>query len=159
MSLVSKIGGLLSGGLVKSLGDVADRFIQTDAEKQAFRLEMEKVVNDRQSDIEATIQSELQAKERIIVAEMNQSDNYTKRARPTVVYAGLVIIGFNYCLVPAMQSLSGIAVMPFELPIEFWTAWGGCVGIWIIGRSAEKRGANNMVTKKVTGSTTPSLFD
>lgn len=159
MSLVSKIGSIFTGGLVEGIGEVADRFITTDSEKKQFQLQVQELVNQRQATAEASMQAELQAKERIIVAEMNQGDTYTKRARPTVVYAGLAIIAFNYCLVPAMQSLGGSELQPFVLPFEFWAAWGGCVGIWTIGRTAEKRGANNKATRLVTGSEQKSLFD
>lgn len=159
MSLITRIGGLLTGGLVDSVANVADRFIQTDDEKQAFQLQLQQLLSQRQGEVEKSLQAELQAKERIIVAEMNQGDTYTKRARPTVVYSGLVIIAFNYCLVPTLQSLNGVTVAPFTLPIEFWSAWGGCVGLWIVGRSAEKRGTNNQATRSVTGSKPISLFE
>jgi hypothetical protein len=69
---------------------------------------------------------------------MDSGDNYTKRARPTLVYFGMVVIFFNYCLVPAAQALTSTLVEPFMLPLEFWVAWGGTVGIWSAGRSAEK---------------------
>lgn len=159
MSLVSKLTSFMGGGLVESISNVADKFITTDDEKNAFMVEMEQVLQKRDSEIEQTIRAELSAKERIIVAEMSQGDNYTKRARPTVVYAGLAIIAFNYCAVPALQSLSGVVVDPFSLPAEFWIAWGGCVGIWTIGRSVEKRGNRNAVTQTVTGNKPVSFFD
>lgn len=159
MSLVAKLTSFMGGGLVQSISNVADKFITTDDEKNAFMVEMEQVLQKRDSEIEQTIRAELNAKERIIVAEMSQGDNYTKRARPTVVYAGLVIIAFNYCVVPTLQSLLGAEVDPFMLPAEFWMAWGGCVGIWTIGRSVEKRGNRNAVTQTVTGNKPVSLFD
>lgn len=159
MSFLKTISNLATGGLVQGIGEVADRFITTDDEKQQFQLQVEEMISQRQAAVEDSLQAELQAKERIIVAEMNQGDTYTKRARPTVVYAGLAIIAFNYCLVPAVQSLGGGTLQPFTLPVEFWMAWGGCVGIWTIGRSAEKRGTNNQATRLVTGSTQKSLFD
>lgn len=159
MSFVSKLTGFMGGGLVESIGNVADKFITTDDERNKFKVEMQQVLQKRDSEIEQTLRSELEAKERIIVAEMSQGDNYTKRARPTVVYAGLAIIAFNYCVVPALQSLFAVEVSPFMLPQEFWVAWGGCVGIWSIARSVEKRGNNNTVTKAVTGTKPVSLFD
>lgn len=159
MSLVSKISGLFTGGLVENIGQVADRFITTDAEKKQFQLQVQELLNQRQAAAEDSLQAELQAKERIIVAEMKQGDTYTKRARPTVVYAGLAIIAFNYCLVPLLQTLGNITVAPFTLPGEFWAAWGGCVGIWTIGRTMEKRGAGNKASRLITGSEHKSLFD
>lgn len=71
-------------------------------------------------------------------------ENYTKRARPTVVYAGLVFIGLIHVLLPAVAwtlASAGCAVQPFNLtlPSEFWWAWSGVCGVYAIGRSWEKR--------------------
>ena len=52
--------------------------------------------------------------------------------------------------VPAM-GYSGSTPEPFELPTEFWLAWGGIVSTWSIGRSAERRGARNKAVSLVTG--------
>ena len=81
------------GNVVDSIGGIADTFIQTPDEKTAFKLEVEKLIQQRDSEIEKTIRTELQAKERVLIAELNQGDNFTKRARPTVVYAGLSLRG------------------------------------------------------------------
>lgn len=157
--LVSKLTGIIGNGLIESVGDIADRFIQTPDEKAQFKVELERVLQQRDSEVEQTIRAELQAKERIIVAEMSQGDNYTKRARPTVIYFGLAIIAFNYCLVPLIQLAASVAVEPFTLPSEFWLAWGGCVGVYNIGRSMEKRGKRSLLSSAVTGSKPVSLFD
>ena len=89
------------------------------------------------------MRQELQAKERILVAELTQGSTFTKAARPSVVYYGLAAICFNYSILPFVQWLGGEAPQPFELPTEFWLAWGGIVSTWSIGRSAERRGARN----------------
>ena len=75
--LVSKLTGIIGNGLIESVGDIADRFIQTPDEKAQFKVELERVLQQRDSEVEQTIRAELQAKERIIVAEMSQGDNYT----------------------------------------------------------------------------------
>lgn len=150
------------GGLVSSIGGVADRFIQTADEKAAFTLEVEKLIQKRDSEIEQTIRAELQAKERILTAELNQGDNYTKRARPTVVYAGLGFIFINYVLFPFAALIATafdakIEVEPLaDLPTQFWAAWGGICATWSIGRSMEKRGTQNAATRAVTGSKSAS---
>lgn len=158
-ALVTKLTSLLGGGLLDSVGSIADKFIQTADEKAAFKVELEQVLQQRDSEVEQTIRAELQAKERIIVAEMSQGDTYTKRARPTVIYFGLAIIAFNYCLIPLMQLLTNTAVEPFALPTEFWLAWGGCIGVYNIGRSMEKRGNRNRFTNPIVGSKPLSLLD
>lgn len=111
-----------------------------------------------QSALEQSVKSRDAAKGQIIVAEMQQGDNFTKRARPMVVYAGLVMIAINYVAFPFLGRLVALSAIlftdagiipatitpvlePLPLPIEFWTAWGGVVSIWVLGRSAEKRGS------------------
>jgi hypothetical protein len=163
MSFITKI---LGGGLTKVVGgiaDVADRFMETPDEKREFKLAVETLLQKRDSEVEQTIRAELGAKERVLVAELNQGDNYTKRARPTVVYAGLLFIGINYVLFPIagrwlqLFGVEGVTVEPLaNLPTEFWAAWGGICATWSIGRSAEKRGTRNKLTSAITGSPVPS---
>jgi hypothetical protein len=152
MSWFSDIFSGTVGGVVEGIGNVADKFITTDDEKNAFRLETLKLIQQRDSEIEATARAELEAKSKILQAELQQGDNYTKRARPTTVYFGLGVIFFNYCAVPLITLIKGVPIVTFELPTEFWVAWGGIVSTWVIGRSAEKRGSENRLTKVVTGS-------
>lgn len=159
---MSWIGNILSGGLgetVKAVGAIADKFHLSGEEKQAFALEMEKLLQERDSEIEQTIRAELGAKERVLVAELTQGDNYTKRARPTVVYAGLAFIVFNYCVVPAVSRWFGATnVTPLELPPEFWYGWSGIVATWSVGRSMEKRGSRSAFTGAVTGAKETSIL-
>lgn len=164
MSWFSNLFSGSAGSLVESVGKVADRFIRTDEEKDQFTLEVERLLQQRDSEIEQTIRAELQAKERVLVAELSQGDRYTKRARPTVVYAGLAFIGFNYVAFPLIARIAnafGLAMdlSPLaDLPTEFWVAWGGICSSWVIGRSMEKRGVRNPVTQAITG-TSSTLLD
>ncbi|TKJ40366.1 hypothetical protein CEE37_08545 [candidate division LCP-89 bacterium B3_LCP] len=159
MSFITKILGGSIGKVVESVGGVVDKFHLSGEEKQKFKLEMETLLQRRDAEIEETIRTELEAKKQVLVAELTQGDSYTKRARPTVVYAGLVFILFNYCIVPTIQSFSNVPVEAFKLPTEFWYGWTGIVGTWAIGRSVEKRGGSNRVTNMITGSGSSKLFD
>jgi hypothetical protein len=152
MSFISKILGGGAKQVLDGVDALIGRFKASPEEKQAFKLELEKLLQQRDAEIEETIRAELQAKERVLVAELQQGDSYTKRARPTVVYAGLVFIFFNYVLVPTVQSFApDVPIKPFDLPTEFWAAWGGIVATWSIGRSAEKRGAKSKTISLITG--------
>lgn len=151
---------LLGGGIseaVSGIADVADQFMETPDEKREFKLAVETLLQKRDSEVEQTLRSELGAKERTLVAELNQGDSYTKRARPTVVYAGLVFIGINYVLFPILGRVIGlfdfdVSTEPLaDLPVEFWAAWGGICATWSIGRSAEKRGTSNKITSVIAG--------
>jgi len=88
----------------------------------------------------------------IIVAEMQQSDNFTKRARPMIVYSGLLFIFLVHVVFPIAAAFGSKPMPEISLPSEFWMAWGGVCSIWVIGRSAEKSGINNAIVKSITGS-------
>ncbi|KJZ07799.1 hypothetical protein TW85_24700 [Marinomonas sp. S3726] len=165
MSWITNIFTKGASSFASTVADVADRFIETPDEKTAFKLQVEQLVADRDSETEQTLRAELGAKERVLVAELKQGDTYTKRARPTVVYSGLAFIGINYVLFPLLgRILNGfgldIDTSPLaDLPLEFWGAWGGICATWSIGRSMEKRGANNPVVRSITGSNQSRLID
>ena len=115
-------GKIFSKGLretVDTVADTIDRFVMSKEEKA-------KIV------------------ESIISKELNQDDKFTKRARPTVIYMGLVFI---------LMELLGLRMLALGLmgaPMEiidasnsvfktFLTAWGGIVSMYAIGRSLEKK--------------------
>lgn len=173
MNWIKRILSAGTGSFIDKVSVAAKRFITTDKDRNDFALELEGLLQARDSEIEQTIRAELSAKERVMVAELQQSDNYTKRARPTVVYAGLAFIAFNYVLVPFLGLIVGLIVgsvgingvtsddlatvtKPLELPVEFWTAWGGICATWVIGRSAEKRGDRNKLVTAITGTKSTS---
>ena len=169
---------LFSGGIgdvVDKVGSAVDKFHLSGEEKQEFKLEMQQILMKRESEIEQTVRKNLEAKERILVAELQQGDNFTKRARPSVVYFGLIMIALNYFVLPAALLVTGNAdklencvvekdqygsekkqcerETLFPLPDEFWAAWGGIVATWAIGRSFEKtKGGNNAMSRAITGS-------
>jgi hypothetical protein len=110
--------------------------------------------------------SVVNASKEIIVAELNQGDLYTKRARPTVIYAGLAMMFLTEVLIPAIVKIIQAfrvgqitevqieaihQIGQLDLPPEFWVAWGGVVSVYAVGRSAEKRGAVNKVVEWITG--------
>lgn len=152
MSFIADILGSSFGKTVEGVGKVVRSFVTTDSDRQKMQIELEALLQKRDSEVEQTIRTELQAKEKIIVAELQHGDGYTKRARPSVVYFGLLVILYNYCVIPTAQMIKGVPLTPFELPTEFWIAWGGIVSTWSIGRSAERRGIRNKVTSFITGS-------
>lgn len=157
---LEKLVGSGIGGLAESVAGIVDRFKLTPDEKAAFELELERLAQQAASELEQTMRTELEAKERILVAELSQGDNFTKRARPSVVYGGLAFIGFNYCIVPLCKAfLPTINLPDFALPAEFWYAWGGIVSTWSVGRTMERRGAKKNLVSMITGSKkTPSLL-
>lgn len=127
---------------------VMDRIWPTkmsEEEKTAATLQLQTMLQERENQV-------VEAQRSIIVAEMEQGDTYTKRARPTVVYAGLLFIFLVHVVIPFAEAL-GAEGLPKDLalPSEFWWAWSGVCGIWMIGRSAEKHGSKHEIVKAITG--------
>lgn len=152
---MSWLGDIFAGsakGLIGSVGSIVDDLHLSGEERQQFKLQMKTLVQEHDSEIEQSARIELQAKERVLVAELQQGDKFTKRARPMVVYAGLAFIGINYVVVPSIGLFMGATFEALPLPVEFWAGWSGIVMTWSIGRSAEKRGTQNRVTSAITGS-------
>ena len=141
---------------------IMDRFWPKQAseeEKMAAVAGLVPLIESRESAV-------IDAQKSIIVAEMQQGDNYTKRARPTVVYAGLAFMFLVHILLPFILKIVAVFtigdltpdqmnnlkdLMNLSLPGEFWAAWGSVVSIWSIGRSAERRGMTNKLITMITG--------
>lgn len=149
---LSKLFSGATVGFAEGVAGIVDRFVQTPEEKAQVMLELEQLMQKRDSELEQTIRAELQAKERIMVAELQSGDNYTRRARPTLVYFGMAVIFLNYVVLPWAGFFNGGLMPPIlEMPTEFWYAWGGTVSVWFVGRSMERRGAKNNLMSVVTG--------
>ena len=138
------------GSIADLASGLVDKFIPAKAtvkEKNNFKLGLEQAITARDS-----VRDE--AKKEVMVAEMAQGDNYTKRARPTLVYAGLIFIFLVHVAFPIGFYIASIfaenppAPPTLTLPPQFWWAWGGVCSVWSIGRSAEKRGVASGVMGK-----------
>ncbi len=155
MSIFSK---LFSGGIsdiVDSVGGVLDKFTLSKQEKEEIKLEMQGRMMQLENEIEKTYRTELETRSDIIKSELAQGDMYTKRARPTIIYMGLLFIFIVHVLVPVIAYASGtpkVNMPDITLPQEFWWAWGVVVGVYGAGRSAEKLGVVNKFTQAATGS-------
>lgn len=140
MSILASIP--IIGTVLKPVFDVVDKLILD--KDLAQKLKHEFLMADYRE-----AEGEIHAKRDIIVAELQQSDNFTKRARPAVVYTGLGAMVFNYCFIPFFKFVIGVIAQlggstititpePFALPPEFWWAWGGVLSVYVVGRSVEK---------------------
>lgn len=163
MSFITKIFSSGVGEFAEKMGGVVDRFIHTKDDKAKFTLEMERLLQARDSEIEQTIQKELDTAARVIEAELKQDDKYTKRARPTIIYTGLAMFVLNSIIMPklaifaalvsnpALQKIIIDSLQPVIIPDAFTIAWGGVVAIYSGGRTLEKRGARNAAVQAMTG--------
>lgn len=145
-------------GIVGAVGGIIDQFHTSDEEKNAMMLKVEDAVTKRLQVIEETIQARFKMVTSIIQSDNATGDKFTSRARPAVVYFGLVVIALNHVILPwaayfAGPVVEGATPLPnITLPEEFWWAWTGVVGLWVVGRSAEKSGIANRAVSALTGS-------
>jgi len=137
--------------LAKTIVDRVAPQKMSEADRAQTQIGLQQLLTERDNTVD-------QSRRDVIVAELNQGDNYTKRARPTIVYVGLVFIGLVHVVFPmaaAFGSLApgaeGIVLPAISLPTEFWWTWGGVTGAYSIGRSAEKRGVKNKLVGMITG--------
>jgi hypothetical protein len=114
------------------------------AEKAALQIQLQEVLQRRENAV-------IEAKKGVLIAELQQSDNYTKRARPTVVYGGLLFILLVHVILPIVAFMKGSPVPELSLPGEFWWTWGGICSVWSVGRTAEKGGMKNKAIELITG--------
>lgn len=142
------------GSVANLAKGLIDRFFppsMSDTEKAAAQIQIEQMLEQRETAL-------IDMQRSIITAEMAQGDNFTKRARPTIVYFGLAAIGLVHVLLPVLAWLvltimgKPIALPQIQLPEQFWFTWGGVCSIWVIGRSAEKRGQSGQMLSLITGS-------
>lgn len=74
-----------------------------------------------------------------IRAEADSGDNYTRRARPSVIWFGLLFILWDYCVLPTLVTLDTHLRLPeVLLPQWFWEVWGVVVTGYVFARSTEK---------------------
>lgn len=180
MTLLSKISEFISGSganIEDSLSDAVDTFVTTKEEEEKLKQEllriheeskqnqrnflvrMEELTQQREKEVEETIRMELDAKKSILMAELNQDDRYTKRARPTVVYVGLIFIllellGLRHIILHYLNINADIIANSDQIFKMFLGVWGSVLGVYSIGRSVEKRGTRNTWTSVITGSKT-----
>lgn len=154
MKFLSKLIGGTASELIDSISNTVDKFTLSKQEKQDFKLELQQKLLEADRLVAENYQKELETRADIIKAEMAQGDIFTKRARPTIVYVGLLFIFIVHVLIPFIAFVFDYQYSPtqFMLPEAFWWAWSSVVGIYGVGRTAEKYGAVNKITQLITGS-------
>ena len=111
--------------IIKEVGNVADKVSTTDEERDLIKKDL-------------------------VLSEMNSDDNYTKRARPSIVYVGLGVVVLELLGVRLLVlSLAFSEKAMFEMALaasnaillSFMAAWAGVSGLYNFSRSQEKREA------------------
>jgi hypothetical protein len=157
--ILSKIFSTGATEFAEGVAGIVDRFVTTPDERAEAQRAILELAEQRDQRREESARQTMQSRERVLVAELQQGDSYTKRARPSVVYVGLGVAVLQGVVTPWIEAVlrafsDADFVMPaVSMPVEFWAGWAGIVATWSIGRSMEKRGAGNNVAGIITGST------
>ncbi len=124
------------------VGDIMDRFAptkMTQTEKATATVAIQQMITARDQVLLTTQRD-------IMVAELNQSDNFTKRLRPMIGYLLTLLILFNY----GVRPFFGV---PVVLPEQIWYVYTGLLSVYFVGRSWEKINA-----PKSDGGAVPTLM-
>lgn len=135
-SLISAVSSLFKGEQAQQVKAVAESLSQVAGDLAGGRLPPEQLAILEQSTQQARIElakinlEEMkalladQANARALIADESKSeDGYVRRARPTGLYVGYVVLCVNYTVIPVIQLTLGKDLKPFELPDFFWYAW------------------------------------
>lgn len=68
-----------------------------------------------------------------IRAEADSGDPWVRRARPMVIWVGLFIMTWNYCLIPLIPGKTVVA-----FPDMFWNAWMIVATGYVFARTGDK---------------------
>lgn len=153
MSILTTI---LTGGLGQLVKDIVGTFKLTPEQKN----ELDKIIESNAHAIQMK-EYELQVKameaesavvnaqKDIIVAEMQQTDWFTKRARPSIVYAGLIFIFLVHVILPYISFFTKSTVPSIEMPTDFWYVWGAVCSVWFVGRTMERTNPKSKLSKVI----------
>jgi hypothetical protein len=141
---------VLQNGLNAGLSAIVTAGLQ-DTEK--VRAAVAQLAADQAKLVDDQTQAKLdEERSKVLLAELQSGDAFTRRARPAVVYAGLLFIFALHVLLPVISFFQGKAAPSFVLPQEFWWSWTGVVSVWVLGRSYEKVNVPGTISKAITGS-------
>ena len=77
MNILSCITGLLTGDTLGTIKSVAEKFIGDTKAKQEFDLEMQRILQEKESQVEQTFRQRMTMTQEVITAEMSQGDKFT----------------------------------------------------------------------------------
>lgn len=150
---MSVFSSILSGGVDKVIGAVGtvldNLFTSTDEKNKAdiaktqIVLAAEQARNETAARLEEAYLADAANLREQIKLEIQSEDAYVRRARPSAIWIGVLILGFNFVVTPIVLSVASIfdheiRVTPMPLPEEFWWVWSGLVLGYGVMRSFDK---------------------
>jgi len=130
MSILNNILKGTANDLTKSIGEVIDQVVTTDAEKLEAKAKLTDIVTSKLSEM-------AQAQKEVIIAELT-GNTLQRNWRPIVMLMFALIVVYSKFIAPAFGLPNA------ELEPDFWGLLEIGLGGYVVGRSLEK------ITSKVT---------
>lgn len=127
---------VLGGSLLDSVKGLISQFHISPEDKLKLQAQI-----DQEADLVKAKEADYNAKLNDIAgqnirAEAQSGDKFTERARPGVIWVGLVMFVWNFCLVPTAGLHWHIPSLP--LPDVFMEIWGVVVTGYVFNRTLDK---------------------
>lgn len=119
VGVIKKVVEMVRGGKTNLPADVAQNLIEASEFDLAELAAHERLIAGHQ-DLEKT--------------QLNSDDKFTRRARPTRQYFWLLVMALALLVWPVWKG------HVLEIPTEFLVLMGGDMGVYALGRTAEKMG-------------------
>lgn len=130
------ITDILGGSLVDSIGKIIDQFHMSPDDKAKLQLAIQQNA-DAVQQAQETYDTKLNdIAGQNIRAEQTSGDKVVTRARPGVIWVGLGMFVWNYCLVPTVGMHWHVPSLP--IPDMFLEIWGVVVTGYVFNRTAEQ---------------------
>jgi|SRR5579864_99624 len=130
------IQDVLGSSLLDSVKGLISQFHMSPEDKAKLQAQL-----DQEKDAFATAENDYNAKLNDIAgqnirAEETSGDKFTVRARPAVIWVGLLMFFWNYCVVPSAGLHWHIPSLP--IPDTFSEIWGVVVTGYVFNRTVDK---------------------
>ena len=130
------IQDVLGGSLLDSLKGLISQFHMSPEDKAKLQAQL-----DQEKDAVTAAEHDYNTKLNDIAgqnirAEETSGDKFTQRARPAVIWVGLLMFVWNYCLVPTAGLHWHVPALP--IPDTFMEIWGIVVTGYVFNRTVDK---------------------
>lgn len=130
------IEDLLGANLLDSIKGIIQQFHMSPEDKAKLQAQL-----DAQKEQFDAAENDYNAKLNDIAgqnirAEQQSGDKFTERARPAVIWVGLLMFLWNYCVVPTAGLHWHVPSLP--VPDTFSEIWGVVVTGYVFSRTADK---------------------
>lgn len=131
--------GALTGGIASIINSIKGRNPEDAAKLQELMSKHEDLIVQTQADLEKAQRDENVKLNEIagqnVRADAQSGDKWNARARPGVIWCGIVVLLINYGVIPFLQKYG---FKPLDFPVYFWETWGVVTTGVVFTRTVDK---------------------